>query len=157
MWKRKRQVADSQKAIEAAQNELKDLYAENEALVSSLQSQQADAQAQIAENETEDAALQEQLQQLIEERNRQEQERKEQAAQQAAEKPDWKLPLPAVPVWSLLPPACRADSPPSGPFQVLAWDLSPDILGTCTPMALTTDWTLPRFTAHLLWPLRQAR
>ena len=46
-----KQVADSQKAIEAAQNELKDLYAENEVLVSSLQSQQADAQAQIAENE----------------------------------------------------------------------------------------------------------
>ena len=74
------QVADSKKAIESAQEELESLYAENDLLVASLESQQADAQAKIEQNEAEDAELQAQLQQLIEERNRQEQEKKEQAA-----------------------------------------------------------------------------
>lgn len=76
------EVAESKKAIEAAQEELEVLYAENDALVASLETQQADAQEQIAQNEAEDAELQARLQQLIEERNREEQAKKEQQAQE---------------------------------------------------------------------------
>lgn len=74
------EVADFKKAIESAQEELEVLYAENDALVVSLETQQEDAQEQIQQNEAEDAELQAQLQQLIEERNREEQAKKEQAA-----------------------------------------------------------------------------
>ena len=76
------QVAESKKTMESAQEELELLYAENDALVASLESQQVDAQNQIARNEAEDAQLQAQLQALIEERNREEQERREQEALQ---------------------------------------------------------------------------
>lgn len=79
-----RQVADSKKAIEAAQEELEVLYAENDALVASLESQQAQAREQIAQNESEDAELQAQLEALIEERNRQEEELRQQQAQNGA-------------------------------------------------------------------------
>lgn len=76
------QVAESKKTMESAQEELELLYAENDALVASLESQQVDAQNQIAQNEAEDAQLQAQLQALIEARNREEQERREQEALQ---------------------------------------------------------------------------
>lgn len=75
------EVADSKKAIEAAQEELETLYEENDLLVASLEGQQADAQEQIAANEAEDAELQAQLEALIAERNRQEEEKRQQALQ----------------------------------------------------------------------------
>lgn len=75
------EVADSKKAIEAAQDELEVLYEENDLLVASLEGQQADAQEQIAANEAEDAELQAQLEALIAERNRQEEEKRQQALQ----------------------------------------------------------------------------
>ena len=75
------EVADSQKAIEAAQDELEVLYEENDLLVASLEGQQAQAQEQIAANEAEDAELQAQLEALIAERNRQEEEKRQQALQ----------------------------------------------------------------------------
>ena len=75
------EVADSKKAIEAAQDELETLYEENDLLVASLEGQQADAQEQIAANEAEDAELQAQLEALIAERNRQEEEKRQQALQ----------------------------------------------------------------------------
>ena len=74
-------VADSKKAIEAAQDELEVLYEENDLLVASLEGQQAQAQEQIAANEAEDAELQAQLEALIAERNRQEEEKRQQALQ----------------------------------------------------------------------------
>lgn len=75
------EVADSKKAIEAAQDELEVLYEENDLLVASLEGQQAQAQEQIAANEAEDAELQAQLEALIAERNRQEEEKRQQALQ----------------------------------------------------------------------------
>ncbi len=75
------EVADSKKAIEAAQDELETLYEENDLLVASLEGQQAQAQEQIAANEAEDAELQAQLEALIAERNRQEEEKRQQALQ----------------------------------------------------------------------------
>ena len=75
------EVTDSKKAIEAAQEELETLYEENDLLVASLEGQQADAQEQIAANEAEDAELQAQLEALIAERNRQEEEKRQQALQ----------------------------------------------------------------------------
>lgn len=75
------EVADSKKAIEAAQEELETLYEENDLLVASLEGQQANAQEQIAANEAEDAELQAQLEALIAERNRQEEEKRQQALQ----------------------------------------------------------------------------
>lgn len=75
------EVADSKKAIEAAQDELEVLYEENDLLVASLEGQQAQAQEQIAANEAEDAELQVQLEALIAERNRQEEEKRQQALQ----------------------------------------------------------------------------
>ena len=75
------EVADSKKAIEAAQDELEVLYEENDLLVASLEGQQAKAQEQIAANEAEDAELQAQLEALIAERNRQEEEKRQQALQ----------------------------------------------------------------------------
>ena len=75
------EVADSKKAIEAAQDELEVLYEENALLVASLEGQQAQAQEQIAANEAEDAELQAQLEALIAERNRQEEEKRQQALQ----------------------------------------------------------------------------
>lgn len=75
------EVADSKKAIEAAQDELEVLYEENDLLVASLEGQQAQAQEQIAANEAEDAELQAQLEALIAERNRQEEEKRQQAFQ----------------------------------------------------------------------------
>ena len=75
------EVADSKKAIEAAQEELETLYEENDLLVASLEGQQAQAQEQIAANEAEDAELQAQLEALIAERNRQEEEKRQQALQ----------------------------------------------------------------------------
>lgn len=75
------EVADSKKAIEAAQDELAVLYEENDLLVASLEGQQAQAQEQIAANEAEDAELQAQLEALIAERNRQEEEKRQQALQ----------------------------------------------------------------------------
>lgn len=75
------EVADSKKAIEAAQEELEVLYEENDLLVASLEGQQAQAQEQIAANEAEDAELQAQLEALIAERNRQEEEKRQQALQ----------------------------------------------------------------------------
>lgn len=75
------EVTDSKKAIEAAQDELEVLYEENDLLVASLEGQQADAQEQIAANEAEDAELQAQLEALIAERNRQEEEKRQQALQ----------------------------------------------------------------------------
>ena len=76
-----KEVADSKKAIEAAQDELEVLYEENDLLVASLEGQQAQAQEQIAANEAEDAELQAQLEALIAERNRQEEEKRQQALQ----------------------------------------------------------------------------
>ena len=75
------EVADSKKAIEAAQDELEVLYEENDLLVASLEGQQAQAQEQIAANEAEDAELQAQLEARIAERNRQEEEKRQQALQ----------------------------------------------------------------------------
>ena len=75
------EVADSKKAIEAAQDELEVLYEENDLLVASLEGQQAQAQEQVAANEAEDAELQAQLEALIAERNRQEEEKRQQALQ----------------------------------------------------------------------------
>ena len=75
------EVADFKKAIEAAQDELEVLYEENDLLVASLEGQQAQAQEQIAANEAEDAELQAQLEALIAERNRQEEEKRQQALQ----------------------------------------------------------------------------
>lgn len=75
------EVAASKKAIEAAQDELEVLYEENDLLVASLEGQQAQAQEQIAANEAEDAELQAQLEALIAERNRQEEEKRQQALQ----------------------------------------------------------------------------
>lgn len=75
------EVTDSKKAIEAAQDELEVLYEENDLLVASLEGQQAQAQEQIAANEAEDAELQAQLEALIAERNRQEEEKRQQALQ----------------------------------------------------------------------------
>ena len=75
------EVADSKKAIEAAQDELEVLYEENDLLVASLEGQQAQAQGQIAANEAEDAELQAQLEALIAERNREEEEKRQQALQ----------------------------------------------------------------------------
>ena len=75
------EVTDSKKAIEAAQEEMETLYEENDLLVASLEGQQADAQEQIAANEAEDAELQAQLEALIAERNRQEEEKRQQALQ----------------------------------------------------------------------------
>lgn len=75
------EVADSKKAIEAAQDELEVLYEENDLLVASLEGQQAQAQEQIVANEAEDAELQAQLEALIAERNRQEEEKRQQALQ----------------------------------------------------------------------------
>lgn len=67
--------------LEAAQKELVSLHEENDAAIADLESKQAMARETIEQNEQEDAALEAELQQLIEQRNEEERKRKEQAAQ----------------------------------------------------------------------------
>lgn len=79
------QEALLKKEMEAAQEELKGLYAENDALIADLKDKQLQTQNTIAANEEEDAALEDQLEELIRQKNEEEQRRKEEAANQGIE------------------------------------------------------------------------
>ncbi len=57
------------KELESAQGELKVLYAENEELISRLEADQAQARNAISANEEEDAELEEQIQEMIRQKN----------------------------------------------------------------------------------------
>lgn len=79
----RQEVAANKRDLEASQDELKDLNAENDALIDQLVSQQLMAEETIQMNETEDAELNAQLEALLEaERKRQEELAAQQAAQQ---------------------------------------------------------------------------
>ncbi len=79
----RQEVAANKRDLEASQDELKDLNAENDALIDQLVSQQLMAEETIQRNETEDAELNAQLEALLEaERKRQEELAAQQDAQQ---------------------------------------------------------------------------
>ena len=79
----RQEVAANKRDLEASQDELKDLNAENDALIDQLVGQQLMAEETIQQNETEDAELNAQLEALLEaERKRQEELAAQQAAQQ---------------------------------------------------------------------------
>lgn len=79
----RQEVAANKRDLEASQDELKDLNAENAALIDQLVGQQLMAEETIQQNETEDAELNAQLEALLEaERKRQEELAAQQAAQQ---------------------------------------------------------------------------
>lgn len=75
------QEAQIKKELEADQDNLKSLYAENDAIVADLEEKQIQTRDTIAANEEEDADLEAQLQELIRQKNEEEQRRKEQEAQ----------------------------------------------------------------------------
>lgn len=77
--------AQVKRELEAAQEELNGLYSENDALIADLEERQLMTQEVIEQNEQEDAALEAELQRLIEQRNEEERRRKE--AEAAAGKP----------------------------------------------------------------------
>ena len=79
----RQEVAANKRDLEASQDELKDLNAENDALIDQLVSQQLMAEETIQMNETEDAELNAQLEALLEaERKRQEELAQQQQQQQ---------------------------------------------------------------------------
>ncbi len=81
--------AQVKRELEAAQEELSGLYAENDALIADLEERQLLTQETMAQNEEEDAALEAELQRLIEQRNEEERRRKEaEAAGGGAVSPD---------------------------------------------------------------------
>ena len=154
------EVADSKKAIEAAQDELEVLYEENDLLVASLEGQQADAQEQIAANEAEDAELQAQLEALIAERNRQEEEKRQQALQnqqaqnggsdggEGATQPSGGTGVEPV------TPAAKRLSPILAP-AAWGWGALPATLGICTSTVPTTAWISAPATAPPSWQPRR--
>lgn len=75
--------AQVKRELEAAQEELGGLYDENQALIADLEERQLMTQDTIAQNEEEDAALEAELQRLIEARNEEERRRKEAEAKAA--------------------------------------------------------------------------
>lgn len=78
--------AQVKRELEAAQEELEGLYEENNTLIADLEERQVMTQDVIAQNEEEDAALEAELQRLIEERNEEERRRKEAEALAAAQR-----------------------------------------------------------------------
>lgn len=76
--------AQVKRELEAAQEELGGLYDENQALIADLEDRKLMTQDTLAQNEEEDAALEAELQRLIEERNEEERRRKEAEEKAAA-------------------------------------------------------------------------
>ncbi|MDO4460374.1 MAG: peptidoglycan DD-metalloendopeptidase family protein [Clostridia bacterium] len=79
----KAEVAELKKQLESDKDELEDLIEENEAVIASIQSDEADTLSEIGQIEEEDAELEAQLLELIEEQRQKEAE--EEAARIAAE------------------------------------------------------------------------
>lgn len=71
--------AQVKKELEEAQDELEELYAENDAVIADLEAQQMYTRETIEANEEEDAALEEELQELIRIKNEEEERRRREA------------------------------------------------------------------------------
>ncbi len=79
LTKLRAQEGETKKELESAREELDVLYEENTALLSQLETDEINAQAQIDANEEEDAALEERVQELIRKKNEEEEQRRQQA------------------------------------------------------------------------------
>lgn len=80
LQKMREDEAKIKQELESAQKELVALHEENDAAIAALETKQAEAREVIEQNEQEDAALEEELQELIRQRNEEEKKRQEQIA-----------------------------------------------------------------------------